>query len=290
MKASRLMQNFIINIADYARKTNPNFIVIPQNGLELGYVDADTSLGLNQSFLSKIDGFGVEGLFYGEEESPDAYSIAMAKKIGESERILSADYLSDNSLFSNAVSQNQGYGFLCFPRHSTNYDYLEIPSTVIQENPNNITTLASAQNYLYLISTSNYSSKSTYLQAIASTNFDAVIIDLFYEDEPLTANEVQLLKTKANGGSRKVIAYMSIGSAEKYRYYWKKTWGLHRPSWIKRKYDGYPDEFWVKFWHKDWQEIIYGNDESYTHKILTAGFDGVYLDNVEAYYFLYFKN
>ncbi|MBL0317621.1 MAG: hypothetical protein IPP69_18435 [Flavobacteriales bacterium] len=46
----------------------------------------------------------------------------------------------------------------------------------------------------------------------------------------------------------------------------------------------------MKFWNKEWQEIIYGNDASYTKKILDAGFDGAYLDNVEAFYFLYFKD
>jgi cysteinyl-tRNA synthetase len=44
----------------------------------------------------------------------------------------------------------------------------------------------------------------------------------------------------------------------------------------------------VKFWKDDWQEIIYGNEDSYIKKIIDAGFDGAYLDNVEAYYFLYF--
>lgn len=284
------MQQFIGEIADYARQTNPNFIVIPQNGLELAYNDADTSLGLNSSFLSKIDGFGVEGLFYGETESPDAYRIAMAKQIRLSESILVADYLSNDNDYNSAVSASLNESFICFPRLSGNYDYTDIPNAPIQENTNNITSLADAKNYLYLISTQKFTSKQAYLQAIAATNYDLVIVDLFFEDEVLTSSDIASLKTKANGSTRKVVAYMSIGSAEKYRYYWKKSWSLHCPSWIKKKYDGYPDEFWVKYWHKDWKKIIFGNDDSYTKKILNAGFDGVYLDNVEAYYFLYFKN
>ena len=55
-----------------------------------------------------------------------------------------------------------------------------------------------------------------------------------------------------------------------------------RPAWLKKEYDGYPDEYWVKFWKKDWKEIIYGNDASYTKKLLNAGFDGAYLDDVFA--------
>ena len=37
----------------------------------------------------------------------------------------------------------------------------------------------------------------------------------------------------------------------------------------------------------DWQKIITENDESYQKKILDAGFDGVYLDIIDA--FKYFE-
>jgi len=80
---------------------------------------------------------------------------------------------------------------------------------------------------------------------------------------------------------------MNIGAAENWRYYWYGNWIINDPVWIKKNYAGYEDEFYVQFWHQDWQNIIYGNDESYLKKIVDAGFDGVYLDNVEAYYFLY---
>lgn len=112
----------------------------------------------------------------------------------------------------------------------------------------------------------------------------------FFDGVEFTSSEINQLKIKANGGKRLVISYINIGSAEKFRYYWGKNWGLHHPSWLKRKYDGYDDEFWVKFWKKEWQQIIYSNNNSYMKKIINAGFDGAYLDNVEAYYFLYYKD
>ena len=49
------------------------------------------------------------------------------------------------------------------------------------------------------------------------------------------------------------------------------------------------NEFYIQFWHPEWQKIIYCNDQSYLKQIVDAGFDGVYLDNDEAYYFLYNK-
>ncbi|MGQ9708740.1 MAG: hypothetical protein ACUVUR_07715 [bacterium] len=44
----------------------------------------------------------------------------------------------------------------------------------------------------------------------------------------------------------------------------------------------------LRYWEKGWQSIIYGNDSSYLKKILDAGFDGVYLDVVDA--FEYFES
>ena len=83
-------------------------------------------------------------------------------------------------------------------------------------------------------------------------------------------------------------AYINIGAAEKFRYYWKSKWRIGFPSWLKKNYEGYEDEFWVKFWKKSWQKIIFEDNDSYVQKIVEAGFDGAYLDNVECYYFLEF--
>ena len=39
----------------------------------------------------------------------------------------------------------------------------------------------------------------------------------------------------------------------------------------------------MAYWQPEWKDIIYGNDDSYLKKILDAGFDGVYLDIIDAY-------
>lgn len=41
--------------------------------------------------------------------------------------------------------------------------------------------------------------------------------------------------------------------------------------------------FKVRYWQKEWQNIIFGNDDSYLHKIMGANFDGVYLDIIDAF-------
>ncbi|MCB9014152.1 MAG: endo alpha-1,4 polygalactosaminidase, partial [Bacteroidales bacterium] len=288
--AAGKMQDFIIDISRYARGFNNDFIIIPQNGIELAFNNTDPAEGPKEDYLNAIDGIGVEELFYDGGYAPDGERLSMLQELKDSKKILVADYVKNNADISDALSLNLEEGFICFPRSSQNYDYLELPEILSGENTGNISRLADAQNYLYLISTDKFSSKQDMLNAISSSNYDLVLIDLFFNEQALSAEDVNSLKTKANGGSRLVIAYMNIGSAEKFRYYWGKNWGLHHPLWIKRKYEGYDDEFWVKFWKPEWQDIIYGNDNSYCKKIIDAGFDGAYLDNVEAYYFVYFKN
>ncbi len=287
-KAADKMRDFVIELSEYAKAQNPNFLIIPQNGIELCFNYESLEDGFSTNYMNAIDGVGVEELFYNSGIAEEDGRIAQAEEIGQSKSVLVADYVNPNSNMNDAFAQSDQRGFIAFPRAANGYDYQFIPDSVHNENANDINTLGEAQNFLYLISTTSYSSKSDFLNAIAASNFDVVLIDLFFEGEELTSSEIQSLKTKANGGKRLVIAYMNIGAAETYRYYWQEKWKKGRPNWIKKEYDGYPDEYWVKFWKKDWKEIIYGNDESYTKKLLNAGFDGAYLDNVEVYYYLYF--
>lgn len=283
------MQDFVINISNYAREYDPDFIIIPQNGIELAFNNADQNDGLNAPYLSSINGIGVEELFYNGDYSLDNERLSMLQQLKALKMIMVSEFVTNNDNISDAFTKNYNQGFICFTRNSDNYHYIQIPDSVPKENTTDISSLSLAQNYLYLISTDNYSSKQDMINAISATNFDVILMDLFFEETEFTSSEIDQLKLKANGGQRLVLSYISIGSAEKYRYYWKNNWGLHHPLWLKRKYDGYDDEFWVKFWKKDWQDIIYGSDNSYMKKIINAGFDGAYLDNVEAYYFLYYK-
>lgn len=289
-KAGVRMQEFILAISEYARAQDPDFILIPQNGEEILFNDIDPEKGLRTDLIQAIDGYGVEELFFNGGYAPDDYRLGMLRKVNTSLKVMAADYLNSDSDTTQVFQLADAEQFIAFPRNNANYDYKFVPGTVHHENNNDIQTLAQAQNYLYLISSEDLPDKTAFLSVIQHTNFDVVIIDAFYNDALLTSSEVASLKTKLNGGKRLVIAYMSIGSAEKYRYYWKKSWGLHHPLWLKKKYDGYTDEIWVKFWKDEWKEIIYGNDDSYTKKLLNAGFDGAYLDNIEGFYFLYHKD
>jgi cysteinyl-tRNA synthetase len=288
-KAAVKMQNFVIDISKYSRAIDSNFIIIPQNGPELAFEKLNTSGKFRTTYLDAIDGIAVEDLFYDGKPKIDNYRLQVLRKLQKEKQVMVSDFITKEEAIETVKAQSAKEKFLLYPRISTNEHYREIPEVVPNENSNDIVKLSDAKNYLYLINPANIRTKRAYLKAISETNFDMITIDLFFNDEPLTAKDIEQLKKKANGGKRLIISYVNIGAAENWRYYWNRSWKLNDPSWIKKKYVGYEDEFYVEFWHEDWKKIIYGNNDSYLKKILDAGFDGAFLDNVEAYYFLYNK-
>ena len=289
MKAALKMQDFVIDISKYARSIDSNFVIIPQNGPELAFEKLNTGGKFRKAYIDAIDGIAVEDLFYNGKPKIDQYRLQILRKLRSEKQVMVSDFITKDDAIESIKTQSSKEKFLLYPRVSSNEHYREIPAIVPNENDKDILRLSDAKNYLYLINPANIRTKRAYIKAIAETNFDMITIDLFFNDEPLTPKDVEQLKRKANGGKRLIISYVNIGAAENWRYYWNRNWQLNDPIWLKKKYVGYEDEFYVQFWHEEWRNIIYGNPESYVKKILDAGFDGAFLDNIEAYYFLYNK-
>lgn len=286
--AAGRMKEFVINLSQYAKQQNPNFFIIPQNGEELCFVNQNLYNGLEFSYVQAIDGVGIEALYYNGTYELDSNRLCMLQQIKQqNKQVLVSEFVTNTNDIANAYQFALNQGFACFVRSPGNYYYTQIPDTITLENNENIIYLNQVKNFIYLINSSSFTSKHDFIQTLANTNFDLILIDLFFNNEPFSLNEIQQLKTKANGARRLVVAYMNIGAAENYRYYWQSSWHLNHPSWLRKKYPGYSDEYYVAYWHPEWQQIIYGNDQSYLKKIIAAGFDGVYLDNVQAYYYLY---
>jgi cysteinyl-tRNA synthetase, unknown class len=134
-----------------------------------------------------------------------------------------------------------------------------------------------------------YQLQEIYLEAIGETKFDLVIMDYSRDGsdaEKFTAREIGDLKDSP-GGSKTVLAYMSIGEAEDYRWYWQRSWDNNRdgrpdagaPAWLGRSNPDWPGNYKVRYWDPAWQQIVY----DYLDEVLAAGYDGVYLDIVDAY-------
>jgi cysteinyl-tRNA synthetase, unknown class len=287
------MRDFVIGISSYARNTDPDFIVIPQNGIELICVDCDTSEDVQQDYLNAIDGIGQEDLYYGyendNEPSPED-EINYLKPILDRAHvagkvILVTDYCSKSSYMDHSYNINHSSGYISFAADQRGLnDIPSYPLSPYNENSDDIDTLSQAKNFLYLIDCNNYTTKESFLNALKATNYDILIIDLFFNDgTALTKNDIESLKRKANNGKRKVISYLSIGEAENYRYYWQSDWLTDKPEWLQKENPDWPGDYKVNYWDTNWQSIIYGNDSSYVKLIQQSGFDGVYLDIIDGY-------
>lgn len=287
------MRDFVQAICSYARRINANFIVIPQNGVELLSMDGEVSGSPAANYIRMINGIGQEDLFYGYDadnvatkaEDRDYLLAWMDYAKGQGLKVLVTDYCSTRHLMDDSYSNSFRRGYISFAadRRELN-DIPSYPATPFGVNTSDITNLADAKNFLYLINPSGYNTKDALINAICATNYDVVIMDLFFNNsEQLTAADIQKLKRKANGGRRLVIAYMSIGQAEDYRYYWNASWRTNPPSWLERVDPNWPGNYWVRYWDPEWQRIIYGNNQSYTYRIIQAGFDGVYLDIIDGF-------
>jgi cysteinyl-tRNA synthetase len=117
---------------------------------------------------------------------------------------------------------------------------------------------------------------------IGETTFDLVVTTI---DVAGSSPDTVPALRQSPGGDKLVLAYMSIGQAEDYRYYWKPAWKNDPPSWLDASDPEWRGDYWVRYWEPRWQEIIFGTPDSYLDRIIAFGFDGVYLDRVDAYEF-----
>jgi cysteinyl-tRNA synthetase len=121
-------------------------------------------------------------------------------------------------------------------------------------------------------------------------------------DAPMTMQQLLPLCTRPDGTPRMVLAYLSVGEAEDYRFYWRPGYTPEvtsngavtpgSPSWLGPRNPDWPDNVLVKFWDPAWQEILIDGPPlgeggakvpSAIDRIVSTGFDGVYLDLVDNY-------
>ncbi len=117
---------------------------------------------------------------------------------------------------------------------------------------------------------------------IARSKADLVVIDYSSDGSDtaaFTRSEVNAMKRKPDGSRRYVVAYMSVGEAEDYRFYWRDGWKNRKPDWLDRENPDWEGNYKVRYWDVRWRRIIF----SYLDKIVNAGFDGVYLDIIDAF-------
>ncbi|MGE3914661.1 MAG: endo alpha-1,4 polygalactosaminidase [Hyphomicrobiaceae bacterium] len=108
---------------------------------------------------------------------------------------------------------------------------------------------------------------------LAGSNADMIVVD------PDHAGSGTQFRVKSGGGRRAVLAYLSIGEAERGRPYWRSCCSGSSPAWLTSRTQGWAGNYVVRFWQPAWKSIVRGRAADF----LARGYDGLYLDRVDSY-------
>ena len=142
--------------------------------------------------------------------------------------------------------------------------------------------LSKVSHWFYLL---DFDGNSPVMGRIAKSAYDMVVVEpIFTERENAGFNVSGMVRRlKGKIGQRLVLAYIDIGEAEAWRTYWKPGWRIGNPGWIVADDpDGWDGNYPVAYWNEGWRRIWLGKG-GYIEALVRAGFDGIYLDWVEAY-------
>lgn len=272
------MRDLVIAISQTAKAARPGFLIVPQNGIELvTAVPDDPQAPLVAPYLAAIDAVGQEDLFYGMDKddhpSPPretARLLAYLDRVRAAGKpVLVTDYCSTPAHVAESRRQNDAHRFHSFQAPSRELDCIpaDLPAT----------------SFLYLLN-ADFNRRDLLVQALAATPATLLVIDPCASDgSPLTPADLVRLRHRPDGTSRRVLAYLSIGEAETYRPYWQPSWSRQPPPWLDAPNPDWPDNYKVRYWHPDWQQLLFRAPDSALAHILAAGFDGAYLDIIDAF-------
>ncbi len=131
-------------------------------------------------------------------------------------------------------------------------------------------------------------SQAAAVQELTRSDRDLIVIDAAYDGTTRwTKRELDAIRRGKAG--RLVVCYLSVGEAEDYRPYWKAHWDadkdgspdLNAPAFLNAENPDWQGNYKVKYWDPQWQEIILKE----VQLIIEQGFDGVYLDIIDAFEF-----
>ncbi len=117
------------------------------------------------------------------------------------------------------------------------------------------------------------------VQQLVECPYDLLVIDYSGDGTDAGAYTPAEIRRIQHTG-KLVLAYLSIGEAENYRFYWKDSWETAPPRFLGPENPEWEGNFKVRYWQKKWWTQAL---RPFLDRILAAGFDGVYLDIIDAY-------
>ena len=205
------MRDLVIGISDYAKKNDSLFAIIPQNGLALITEEGEPEDEVNMAYLNAIDAHGQESLFYGynkdnkaspkEEAAYTSSLLDLSSQYGNV--IMVTDYCSSEKKMISSYKKNAEKGYVSFAAPERGLTVIPKIGCNKIRSTKNISNLNEAQSFLYLINPANYKVKEQYLKALENTNYDILLIDLFFSDgNALQKQDVERLKLRTDGTKR----------------------------------------------------------------------------------------
>lgn len=293
------MRGLVQKISRYARSQRPDFVVIVKGSPELlkKIDDIDeTKTSVARTYMRSIDGIMIDGLFFGEktlgvpskpkrlEKNLQLVRLALKNRL----KVMVIDYVENAEQAEQSYAYNEELGLIPFAAGAMGEELNSIPTfrkSPFRENPKSILSMTEAKNFLYLGDTSGYGRQDEFALKIHDTNFDIIAVNVMHGRTPLTRQAVETLKYKKLGSKRLVLAHADIGSAAAYDYFWQDGWREGSPSWVSSPHKDNPDRYNVQYWRGEWQNLLYGNTNSYIYGLIAQGFDGVILTGLESYKF-----
>ena len=297
------MRMFVQSISAFTRTYRPNFVILANGGLDL-LVKRDpveeNKVSPARAYMRALDGVLQEGMFFDvrrgdrpfgtppveDRQKPMLAQAEFAQRNGL--KIFTLDFGKGNAVIDAAQKQarQRDYVSLVVDTPSTDIHRLPTyPPRPIDENPTNILSLYMVKNFVVIRNSAPFGRQDSFAMKMHDTNYDMIAVEVFHGRRPLSRQAVETLKYKKIGARRLVLAYMDIGSAASYHYYWRPGWREGSPFWISAPQRDDPDRYNVEYWREEWKQIISGDTDSYAYGLIAQGFDGVIIDGLETYKF-----
>lgn len=126
------------------------------------------------------------------------------------------------------------------------------------------------------------------VEALAKSGYDLLVVEPTATVRGSESFDARGMVARLRDGkrSRTILAYLDLAQAERYRGYWSDGWrppGRGTPGipdfLLAADPDGWSDNYVVRYWDPRWQALML----SEVRTVMEMGFDGLYLDWIEAY-------
>ncbi len=297
----RLMRGVVQELGDVAHKRGLQVLV--RNAPELLVKDRLEALweekrepgqphspqgSLFEDYLAAVDGVMIDGLICGyggygvatpNDQSARFWELGgLMRKAGK--RVFTVDYSKDKAMTALVRKRALQAGFVPYVDGDGDERLNRVPpGRAWDERSEHIDHVAEARNWLPCFGGESFPSRQAWINRLAATNYDVLVLDPFRGREALNKADIDALKVKVMGTRRLVLAVLPVGIARTGRWYWKPEWRAGNPSYLMEPLEQEPQAWLTTYWDKAWETLL----GTYFNGLADLGVDGFLLDAVDAY-------